>query len=76
MSEAATAPPAFSGEGLVEARRLHWRERASEATLRRDGRRWTLWTAGVAIGFGAPAATVIALDLWLFPVAILLVAHG
>jgi hypothetical protein len=75
MSEAATAT-ALAGEGLVEARRLHWRERASEATLRRDGRRWTLWTAGVAIGFGAPAATVIALDLWLFPVAILLVAHG
>jgi hypothetical protein len=73
--EAATAP-AFAGEGLVEARRLPWRERASEATLHRDGRRWTLWTAGVVVGFGAPAATVLALDVWLFPVAILLAAHG
>lgn len=75
MTEAATAP-ALAGEGLVEARRLPWRERASEATLRRDGRRWTLWTAMVVLGFGAPAATVLALDLWLFPVAILLAAHG
>ena len=30
----------------------------------------------VVVGFGAPAATVLALDLWLFPVAILLAAHG
>jgi hypothetical protein len=73
---AAPAPESFSGEGLVEARRLHWREHASEATLRRDGRRWTLWTVLVAIGFGAPAATVLVLDVWLFPVAILLIAHG
>jgi hypothetical protein len=65
-----------TGEGLVEAQRLPWRERASERTLVRDGRRWTKWTAMVAIGFGAPAATVLALDLWLFPVAILLSVHG
>jgi hypothetical protein len=65
-----------TGEGLVEAQRLPWRERASERTLVRDGRRWTKWTIMVVIGFGAPAATVLALDLWLFPVAILLSAHG
>ena len=63
-------------EGLVEAQRLPWRERASEATLARDGRRWTLWTVLVGIGFGAPAVTVLALDLWLFPVAVLLSMHG
>jgi hypothetical protein len=74
--EATAATPATAGEGLVEARRLHWRERASEATLRRDGRRWTLWSAGILITFGAPAALVLALDLWLFPVALVLLAHA
>ncbi len=62
--------------GLVEARRLPWRERASEAKLRRDGRRWTLWTIGVLIAFGAPAGLVVALDAWLFPVALVLIAHA
>ena len=76
MSEAATAPAALAGEGLVEARRLPWRERASEVTLRRDGRRWTLWTAGLVVTFGAPAVLVIALSPWLFPVALVLLAHG
>ena len=31
-----------------------WRSRASALSLRRDGRRWTLWTAGVVVTFGAP----------------------
>jgi hypothetical protein len=78
LESSSTAVPGAigSGEGLVEAQRLPWRERASERTLVRDGRRWTKWTIMVVIGFGAPAATVLALDLWLFPVAILLSAHG
>ncbi len=75
MAEAATAA-AVQGEGLVEARRLHWREPASERTLQRDGRRWTLWTCGVVVAFGAPAGAVLALDLWLFPVALILAAHA
>jgi hypothetical protein len=62
--------------GLIEAQRLPWRERASERTLTRDGRRWTKWTTMVVVAFGAPAITVLALDLWLFGVAILLSAHG
>ncbi len=66
----------LGGEGLVEAQRLPWRERAGEATLLRDGRRWTLWTAGILFTFGAPAIVVLALDFWLFPVAILLAAHA
>src|SRR5437016_13139635 len=57
-AQAAASAASLPGEGLVEARRLHWRERASEATLRRDGRRWTLWTVGILIIFGAPAALV------------------
>jgi hypothetical protein len=75
MTEA-SATAELAGEGLVEARRLPWRQRATEATLRRDGRRWTLWTAGILVTFGAPAAMVLALDLWLFPVALVLLAHA
>ncbi len=70
------APGALVGEGQVEAQRLSWREQATEATLRRDGRRWTLWTAGVIVTFGAPAALVMALNPWLFPVGLLLLVHG
>ena len=74
--EASASTAALAGEGLVEARRLHWRERAGEATLRRDGRRWTVWTAGVVLAFGAPAVLVVALEVWLFPVALILAAHA
>ena len=76
MSGATTAGAVLAGDGLVEARRLHWRERASERTLLRDGRRWTLWTSAVLVAFGAPAGTVLALDPWLFPVALILIAHA
>jgi hypothetical protein len=76
VAEAAAPAVELPGEGLVEARRLHWRERASEATLRRDARRWTIWTAGILITFGAPATLLVALDPWLFPVALLLLAHA
>jgi hypothetical protein len=72
----ASATAELAGEGLVEARRLPWRQRATEATLRRDGRRWTLWTAGILVTFGAPAALVLALNRWLFPVALVLLAHA
>ena len=75
MTEA-SATAELAGEGLVEARRLPWRQRATEATLRRDGRRWTLWTAGILVTFGAPAALVLALNRWLFPVALVLLAHA
>ena len=76
VTEAAAAGAELAGEGLVEARRLPWRERATEATLRRDGRRWTLWTAGILLTFGAPAVVVMALEPWLFPVALVLVSHA
>jgi hypothetical protein len=70
------APDALAGEGLVEAQRLPWRERASERTLRRDGHRWTSWTVAVLVSFGAPAALLMALNPWLFPAALILIAHA
>jgi hypothetical protein len=62
--------------GLAEAARLSWRERAGKATLRRDGRRWTLWTSGVVVTFGAPSAVLVALEPLMLPVALVWAAHG
>jgi hypothetical protein len=76
MSEVAAAPAGPVGEGLIEARRMPWRERAGASTLRRDGRRWTLWTAGIWVTFGAPAVAVVVLEPLLFPVAAVLIAHA
>jgi hypothetical protein len=62
--------------GLAEAARLSWRERASGATLRRDGRRWTLWTAGIVGTFGAPSVLLVWLEPLMFPFAAIWAAHG
>jgi hypothetical protein len=60
----------------MEARKLSWRERVTERTLRRDGRRWTLWTVGLVLTFGVPSALLLALSPWTFPAAVLWSAHG
>jgi hypothetical protein len=75
-AEASAPATELAGPGLLEAQRLPWRERASERTLRRDGRRWTLWTAGVLVSFGGPAILLMALNPWLFPAALILVVHA
>lgn len=61
---------------LAEAAAIPWRRRTGERALRRDGRRWTLWSAGVVATFGAPAAVVVALEPLTAPVAVMLAAHG
>jgi hypothetical protein len=76
MATEAAAAASLPGEGLVEARRLYWRERASDRTLRRDGRRWTVWTAMVWLTFAAPVPLLLVLNPWLFPVALILLAHA
>jgi hypothetical protein len=68
----ATAPPG----GLAEAERLKWRTRVGPATLRRDGRRWTLWTLAVVVTFFAPSLVLLALSPWTFPAALLWSGHG
>ncbi len=55
---------------------MPWRERASERTLRRDGRRWTAWTAGVVASFGLPTAALLALEPLTAPIAAVFAAHG
>jgi hypothetical protein len=68
--EAAPAP------GLDEAARLHWREDASERTLRRDGRRWTVWTAWIVFVFVVPGVLLIAIEPLTFPAAAICFAHA
>jgi hypothetical protein len=61
---------------LAEAAAVPWRRRASETTLRREGRKWTLWTAGVLATFGGPAAVVVAIEPLTAPVAAIFLGHG
>jgi hypothetical protein len=61
---------------LAEAAAIPWRRRTTERTLRRDGRRWTLWTAGVVLTFAGPAALLIWLEPLAFPAAGFWFAHG
>jgi hypothetical protein len=61
---------------LAEAAAIPWRRRTSEGSLRRDGRRWTLWSAGVVVTFGIPAAALLALEPLAFPAAAFFLGHG
>jgi hypothetical protein len=65
-----------AGERLAEAEALWWREEASERTLRRDGRRWTAWTAWVVIAFTTPGIVLLALSPLTLPVALGCFAHA
>jgi len=62
--------------GLVEAASFWWRERPSQRSLRRDGRRWTLWTAAIATPFFAAGGFLLWLEPLTFPVAAGSFAHG
>src|SRR3954452_24997292 len=75
--EAATATAGGAAHpGLAEARELSWRRPTSADTLRRDGRRWTLWSGGVILTFGLPSLALVALQPLALPVALLWSAHG
>ena len=55
---------------------MPWRRRASEGSLRREGRIWTLWSAGILITFGAPAVLLVWIQPLAFPVSAIFLAHG
>jgi hypothetical protein len=61
---------------LAEAATLWWREDASERTLRRDGRRWTAWTAWIVVVFTAPGIALLLLSPLTLPVALGCFAHA
>jgi hypothetical protein len=65
-----------SAGGLTEAAALWWRERPTGRTLRRDGRLWTAWTAGIATPFYVAGGFLLWLEPLTFPVALASFAHG
>jgi hypothetical protein len=65
-----------TGGGLAEAAELSWRPDASEASLRRDGRRWTAWTSWIVGVFCVPGVLLVWLEPLTFPAAILCFAHA
>jgi hypothetical protein len=61
---------------LAEAAAMPWRRRASERSLTREGRIWTLWSVGVVVTFGLPAALLIWIEPLAAPVAVIFLGHG
>jgi hypothetical protein len=61
---------------LAEAAAMPWRRRASERSLRSEGRIWTLWSVGIALTFGLPAALLIWIEPLAFPVSAIFLGHG
>jgi hypothetical protein len=61
---------------LSEAAAMPWRRRASERSLAREGRIWTLWSVGVVLAFGLPAALLVWIEPLAFPVSAIFLGHG
>src|SRR4051795_10900338 len=61
---------------LAEAAAMPWRRRASDRTLRKEGRIWTLWSIGVLVTFGVPAALLTWIEPFAFPVSAIFLGHA
>jgi hypothetical protein len=61
---------------LSEAAAMPWRRRASQRSLTREGRIWTLWSVGVIVTFGLPAALLVWIEPLAAPVAAIFLGHG
>ena len=61
---------------LTEAAAMPWRRRASDRSLAREGRIWTLWSAAILVTFGLPAALLIWIEPLAAPVAAIFLGHG
>jgi hypothetical protein len=61
---------------LSEAAAMPWRRRASERTLAKEGRIWTLWSVGVLVTFGLPAVLLVWIEPLAFPVSAIFLGHG
>jgi hypothetical protein len=61
---------------LVEAQAMPWRRRTSEHSLAKEGRIWTLWSVGVIVTFGLPAALLVWVEPLAFPVAAIFAGHA
>ena len=74
MTDVAT--PEIAATALPELARVPWRERTSEDTLRRDGRRWAVCTAAHTVPHVATAAGLAALNPLTVPLGVILLAHA
>jgi hypothetical protein len=61
---------------LAEVAAMPWRRRASERSLRSEGRIWTLWSVGILVTFSLPAALLIWIEPLAFPVSAIFLGHG
>src|SRR6187551_2992067 len=61
---------------LAEAAAMPWRRRASQRSMAREGRIWTLWSVGIVVTFGLPAALLIWIQPLAFPVSAIFLGHG
>jgi hypothetical protein len=61
---------------LSEAAAMPWRRRASDRSLRGEGRVWTLWSVGIVVTFGLPAALLIWIEPLAAPVSAIFLGHG
>jgi hypothetical protein len=61
---------------LTEAAAMPWRRRASAKSLGKEGRIWTLWSVGVVVTFGLPAALLVWVQPLALPVAAIFLGHG
>ena len=61
---------------LPELASVYWRERASDGSLRKLGRRWTLCTVAHTVPLVVTAIVLVALNPITLPVALILLAHA
>jgi hypothetical protein len=61
---------------LSEAAAMPWRRRASEKSLEKEGRIWTLWSVALIVTFGLPAALLVWIQPLAFPVSAIFVGHA
>jgi hypothetical protein len=61
---------------LAEAAAMPWRRRVSERSLCAEGRLWTLWSAGILLTFGLPAALLIWIEPLAAPASAIFLGHG
>jgi hypothetical protein len=61
---------------LAEAAAMPWRRRVSERSLHAEGRLWTLWSAGILLTFGLPAALLIWIEPLAAPASAIFLGHG
>jgi hypothetical protein len=61
---------------LSEAAAMPWRRRASDRSLVREGRIWTLWSVGIVVTFGLPAALLTWIEPLAAPVSAIFLGHG